>query len=51
MQTDTQKIMPCLWFDDRIEEAVKFYTSVFPNAKVTRHVSTTAMPGRSRRAR
>jgi predicted 3-demethylubiquinone-9 3-methyltransferase (glyoxalase superfamily) len=30
-----QKIMPCLWFDDRIEEAVNFYTSVFPNAKVT----------------
>ena len=29
-----QKIMPCLWFDDRIEEAVNFYTSVFPDAKV-----------------
>jgi predicted 3-demethylubiquinone-9 3-methyltransferase (glyoxalase superfamily) len=28
------KIMPCLWFDDRIEEAVKFYTSTFPNGKV-----------------
>jgi predicted 3-demethylubiquinone-9 3-methyltransferase (glyoxalase superfamily) len=30
-----QKIMPCLWFDDRIEDAVNFYTSVFPDAKVT----------------
>ncbi|MGZ3421064.1 MAG: VOC family protein [Polyangiales bacterium] len=29
-----QKITPCLWFDDRIEEAVRFYTSVFPDAKV-----------------
>ena len=24
-----QKISPCLWFDDRIEEAVDFYVSVF----------------------
>ena len=31
----TQKIVPCLWFDDRIEEAAKFYTSVFPDAKIT----------------
>ena len=30
-----QKIMPCLWFDDRIEDAGNFYTSVFPNAKIT----------------
>jgi predicted 3-demethylubiquinone-9 3-methyltransferase (glyoxalase superfamily) len=30
-----QKIVPCLWFDDRIEEAAKFYTSVFPDAKIT----------------
>jgi predicted 3-demethylubiquinone-9 3-methyltransferase (glyoxalase superfamily) len=29
------KIMPCLWFDDRIEEAVSFYTSIFPNSKIT----------------
>lgn len=33
-----QKIMPCLWFDDRIDEAVDFYTSVFKNAKVG-HIS------------
>jgi predicted 3-demethylubiquinone-9 3-methyltransferase (glyoxalase superfamily) len=30
-----QKIKPCLWFDDQIEEAVKFYVSVFPRAKIT----------------
>ena len=30
----TQKISPCLWFDDQAEEAAKFYTSVFPNSKI-----------------
>jgi predicted 3-demethylubiquinone-9 3-methyltransferase (glyoxalase superfamily) len=30
----TQKIMPCLWFDDQAEEAAKLYTSIFPNSKV-----------------
>ncbi len=30
-----QKIKPCLWFDDRAEEAIEFYTSIFPNSKVT----------------
>ena len=29
-----QKITPFLWFDGRAEEAMKFYTSVFKNAKV-----------------
>lgn len=29
-----QKITPCLWFDDRIEEAVNFYVSVFKNSKI-----------------
>lgn len=29
-----QKIVPCLWFDDKAEEAAKFYTSVFKNSKV-----------------
>ena len=33
-----QKITPCLWFDDEAEEAAKFYTSVFPNSRIT-HVS------------
>jgi predicted 3-demethylubiquinone-9 3-methyltransferase (glyoxalase superfamily) len=28
------KITPFLWFDDRIEEAMDFYTSVFKDAKV-----------------
>jgi hypothetical protein len=34
-EADMQKIMPCLWFDDRIEDAVNFYTSVFPKSKIT----------------
>ena len=29
-----QKIAPYLWFDDRLEEAVTFYVSVFPNSKI-----------------
>jgi len=29
-----QKIKPCLWFDDRIEEAVKFYTGLFKNSRI-----------------
>jgi predicted 3-demethylubiquinone-9 3-methyltransferase (glyoxalase superfamily) len=29
-----QRIRPCLWFDDRIEEAVNFYVSVFNDAKI-----------------
>jgi predicted 3-demethylubiquinone-9 3-methyltransferase (glyoxalase superfamily) len=28
------KITPFLWFDDQAEEAVKKYTSVFPNSKI-----------------
>ncbi|MBV8303587.1 MAG: VOC family protein, partial [Acidimicrobiia bacterium] len=28
------KITPFLWFDDQAEEAVDFYTSVFPNSRV-----------------
>src|SRR5690606_37794762 len=26
---------PCLWFDDRIDDAIAFYTATFKNAKVT----------------
>ena len=26
---------PCLWFDTEGEEAAQFYTSVFPNSKIT----------------
>ena len=29
-----QKITPFLWLDGKVEEAVKFYTSVFRNARV-----------------
>jgi predicted 3-demethylubiquinone-9 3-methyltransferase (glyoxalase superfamily) len=31
----TQRIAPCLWFDDQAEEAAGFYVSVFKNAKIT----------------
>jgi predicted 3-demethylubiquinone-9 3-methyltransferase (glyoxalase superfamily) len=27
-------ITPSLWFDDNLEEAAEFYTSVFPNSKI-----------------
>jgi predicted 3-demethylubiquinone-9 3-methyltransferase (glyoxalase superfamily) len=27
--------MTCLWMDDRIEEAVQFYLSLFPNSRIT----------------
>jgi predicted 3-demethylubiquinone-9 3-methyltransferase (glyoxalase superfamily) len=29
-----QKIIPCLWFDDQAEQAVRFYTSIFKNSKI-----------------
>ena len=29
------KTTPCLWFDTQGEDAAKFYTSVFPNSRVT----------------
>src|ERR1700720_375443 len=32
----TQKITPFLWFDDKAEEAAKFYTAIFKNSKVGR---------------
>ena len=28
-----QKITPCLWFNDKAEEAMNFYTSIFKNSK------------------
>lgn len=34
-----QKIIPHLWFDKEAKEAAEFYTSAFPNSKIT-HVST-----------
>ena len=29
------RIAPCLWFDNQGEEAATFYTSVFPNSRIT----------------
>jgi predicted 3-demethylubiquinone-9 3-methyltransferase (glyoxalase superfamily) len=29
------KMTTCLWFDGQAEEAAKFYTSIFPNSKIT----------------
>ena len=29
------RITPCLWFDTDGEDAARFYTSVFPNSKIT----------------
>lgn len=31
---NTQKITPFLWFDGKAEEAIRFYTSLFPNSKI-----------------
>jgi predicted 3-demethylubiquinone-9 3-methyltransferase (glyoxalase superfamily) len=30
----TQKITPCLWFDNQAEEAAKFYVSMFSNSAI-----------------
>ena len=30
-----QRIVPCLWFDTQGEEAARFYTSIFPNSRIT----------------
>jgi predicted 3-demethylubiquinone-9 3-methyltransferase (glyoxalase superfamily) len=30
----TQRIAPCLWFDNQAEEAAQFYVSVFKNSKI-----------------
>ena len=30
-----QKIVPCLWFDRNGEDALKFYTAIFLNSRVT----------------
>lgn len=33
---NSPNIIPCLWFDNEAEEAVKFYSSLFDNSKVNR---------------
>jgi predicted 3-demethylubiquinone-9 3-methyltransferase (glyoxalase superfamily) len=30
----TQRITPCLWFDDQAEEAAKYYIGIFKNSKI-----------------
>lgn len=30
----TQRIAPCLWFDDQAEAAVRFYSAIFRNSRV-----------------
>ena len=30
----TLKIAPCLWFDDRAEEAARFYVGIFKNSRI-----------------
>ena len=34
MATIKNKITPCLWFDNNLEDAVQFYTSIFRNSRV-----------------
>ena len=31
----TQRLTPCLWFDDQAEDAAKFYTNTFKNSRIT----------------
>jgi predicted 3-demethylubiquinone-9 3-methyltransferase (glyoxalase superfamily) len=39
-------ITPCLWFDNNLEEAAQFYTSIFPNSSIEKlHRATEAGPG------
>jgi predicted 3-demethylubiquinone-9 3-methyltransferase (glyoxalase superfamily) len=43
----TQKITPFLWFDDKAEEAAKFYCSIFKNSRIeaiTRYDEEAAKP-------
>jgi predicted 3-demethylubiquinone-9 3-methyltransferase (glyoxalase superfamily) len=32
----TQRIAPCLWFNDQAEQAASFYVSVFKNSRIVR---------------
>lgn len=32
----TTRIRPCLWFDEKGEEAARFYTGIFPNSRIVR---------------
>lgn len=46
MSIESSRIQPCLWFDDDLEEAARFYAGIFPNSSVG-HMSryTEAGPG------
>lgn len=35
IETTTKKIIPHLWFDKEAKEATEFYTSIFPNSRIT----------------
>jgi predicted 3-demethylubiquinone-9 3-methyltransferase (glyoxalase superfamily) len=37
----TQRLTPCLWFDNQAEDAAKYYVGIFPNSRIT---STTRYP-------
>lgn len=42
------RVSPCLWFEDGLEEAVRFYTAIFPNSSVghlTRSRTGAGAPG------
>jgi predicted 3-demethylubiquinone-9 3-methyltransferase (glyoxalase superfamily) len=42
----SQRFVTCLWFDTQGEEAANFYTSIFPNSKISRIARyTEAGPG------
>ncbi len=34
MASKIARIVPTLWFDTRAEEAVRYYTSIFPNSAI-----------------
>ena len=41
-QSNAQNITPFLWFDGRVEEAINFYTSIFPDSEV---INMNRLPG------
>jgi predicted 3-demethylubiquinone-9 3-methyltransferase (glyoxalase superfamily) len=36
MTNHSARIVPCLWFDDRAEEAANFYTRIFDDSRIVR---------------
>jgi predicted 3-demethylubiquinone-9 3-methyltransferase (glyoxalase superfamily) len=40
----TQKIIPHLWYDQEAKEAAEFYTSLFPNSRITNVTTLTGTP-------